>query len=87
MRSPSMAPQTFSSISSGDMATMQRGDETIGRLWYYWVLKHSPTLCHLMKEPRPAHRLLRGWKHAKQENGVLHHVVQVNGQEVRHLAP
>ena len=43
VRSPNTIPQamsTFPSISSEDMATMQRGDEAIGRLWYYWVRKH-----------------------------------------------
>ena len=88
VRSPSMAPQavsTFPSISSGDMVTMQRGDEAIGRLWYYWERKHPPTLRQLMKEPKPARRLLREWKRVKQEDGVLYRVVQVNGQEVRQL--
>ena len=45
VRSPSTIPQamsTFPSISSEDMATMQKGDETIGRLWYYWERKHPP---------------------------------------------
>ena len=78
LRSPSIAPQamsTFPSISSGDMATMQRGNEAIGRLWYYWVRKHPPTLRQLMKEAKPARRLLREWKRIKQENGVLYRVV------------
>ena len=88
VRSPSMTLQamsTFPSISGGDVATMQRGDEAIGRLWYYWERKHPPTLRQLMKEPKPARRLLREWKRIKQENGVLYRVVQVNGQEVRQL--
>ena len=88
VRSPSTIPQamsTFPSISSEDMATMQRGDETVGRLWYYWERKHPPTLRQLMKEPKPARKLLREWKHIKQENGVLYRVVQNNGEEVRQL--
>ena len=88
VRSPNTIPQamsTFPSISSEDMTTMQRDDEAIGRLWYYWVRKHPPTLRQLMKEPKPARRLLREWKRVKQGNGVLYRVVQVNGQEVRQL--
>ena len=88
VRSPSMAPQamsTFPSISSGDTATMQRGDETIGKLCYYWERKHPPTLRQLMKEPKPARKLLRQWRRIKQEGGVLYRVVQVNGQDIRQL--
>ena len=44
-----------------------------------------PNLRQLMKEPKPARRLLREWKRIKQENGVFHRVVQKNGQEVRQL--
>ena len=82
---PAQAMSTIPSISSEDMATMQRGDETIGRLWYYWVREHLPTLRQLMKEPKPARRLLRERKRIKQENGALYRVVQKNGQEVRQL--
>lgn len=88
VRSSVVAPKamsTFPSISSADMATMQRGDETIGRLWHYWTKKHPPTLRQLMKEPKPARKLLREWKRVTEEDGVLHRVVQVNGQVLRQL--
>ena len=45
----------------------------------------SPTLRQLMKEPKPARKLLREWKRETEEDGVLHRVVQVNGQVLRQL--
>lgn len=38
-----------------------------------------------MKELKLACRLLREWKHVKVEGGILYHIVQVNGQEIRQL--
>ena len=88
VRSPSVAPKALStlpSISTEDMATMQRGDEMIGRLWHYWKQKHPPTLCLLMKEPKPTLRLLGEWKRITEEDGILYRIVRVNGQEIKQL--
>ena len=64
---------------------MQKGDEATGRLWYHWQLRHPPTLRQLMKEPKPARRLLREWKRIKEEDGILYRVVQMNGRGARQL--
>ena len=83
IRSTVVAPQavsTFLSISHEDMPVMQKGDEATGRLWYHWQRRHTPTPCQLMKEPKPAYKLLREWKRIKEEDGILYRVVQINGQ-------
>lgn len=49
------------------------------------VTEIPPTFHQLMKEPKPARRLLREWKCVKQKHGVLNRVFQVNGQEIRQL--
>ena len=88
IRSTVVAPQavsTFPSISHEDMAVMQKGDEATGRLWYHWQRRHPPTLRQLMKEPKPARKLLREWKRIREEHGVLYRVVQINGQGARQL--
>ena len=88
IRSTVVAPQavsTFPSISHKDMAVMQKGDEATGRLWYHWQRRHPPTLRQLMKEPKPARKLLREWKCIREEHGVLYRVVQINGQGARQL--
>ena len=64
---------------------MQKGDEATGRLWYHWQRRHPPTLRRLMKEPKPARKLLREWKRIREEHGVLYLVVQINGQGARQL--
>ena len=61
IRSAVVAPQavsTFPSISHEDMTVMQKGDEATGWLWYHWQRRHPPTLRQLMKEPKPARKLL-----------------------------
>ena len=77
IRSAVVAPQavsTFPSISHEDIAVMQKGDEATGRLWYHWQRRHPPTLRQLMKEPKPARKLLRKWKRIREEHGVLYRV-------------
>ena len=49
---------------------MQKGDEATGRLWYHWQRRHPSTLRQLMKEPKPARKLLREWKRIKEEDGT-----------------
>ena len=49
---------------------MQKGDATAGRLWYHCQRRHPPTLRHLMKESKPARKLLREWKRIKEEDGT-----------------
>ena len=86
IRSMVVAPQavsTFPSTSHKDV--MQKGDEATGRLWYHWQRRHPPTLRQLMKEPKPARKLLREWKCIKEEDGVLYRVVQINSQGARQL--
>ena len=88
IRSAVVAPQavsTFPSISPVHFSVMQKGDEATGRLWYHWQRRHPPTLRQLMKEPKPARKLLREWKRIREEHGVLYRVVQVNGQGARQL--
>ena len=63
VRSQHVAPKatsTFPSFSKKDLAAMQSNDESISRLWHYWKSKHPPTLRLLMKEEKPARKLLRG---------------------------
>ena len=85
IRSTVVAVSTFLSISHEDVAVMQKGDEATGRLWYHWQRRHPPTLRQLMKEPKPARKLLREWKRIREEHGVLYRVVQINGQGARQL--
>ena len=88
VRSQGVAPKcmsTLPSISRDDMAVMQRGDETVSRLWYYWEQKHPPTLRKLMKETKPVRKLLRDWSRIIEEDKILYRVIRVLGQEVKQL--
>ena len=38
-----------------------------------------------MKEPKPARKLLREWKHIEEDNGVLYRAIRLNGSQVKQL--
>lgn len=87
-RTEGVAPKTTStlpSISKKDLNVMQTKDESISRLWQYWKLKHPPTVRQLMKETKPARKLLREWKRIREEDEVLYRVIYIHGQEVKQL--
>ena len=87
-RSPTLMPSAIStlpSITKEDLCTMQAQDESIARLLYYWRGQHPPTLRQLMKEPKPARKLLREWKHIEEDNGVLYRAIRLNGSQVKQL--
>lgn len=67
---PPKGTTTFPSFPKKDLAVMQSNDESISRLWHYWKSKHPPTLRLLMKEEKPALKLLRDWKRIREEEGV-----------------
>ena len=67
------------------MATMQKKDEVVKRVWHFWKLGHPPTLRQLMKEQKPVRRLLRDWKHLQEDGGTLYRVISIKGHTVRQL--
>ena len=88
VRAPSSIPSAVSplpSLGKEDLRTMQSLDETIARLLYYWEAQHPPTLRQLMKEPKPARKLLREWKYIQEEHGVLYRTVQQGNRKVKQL--
>jgi len=79
------ATSTFPSISKTDLVKLQSADVHISRLSYYWSSKHPPTIRQLMKEEKPARKLLREWKRIEEEEHLLYRVIQLRGQTVKQL--
>ena len=87
-RSKKAEPQTISplpSISKEELKQLQLADEDVSRLHYYWSTKHPPTKRYLMKETKPARKLIKCWKNIKEEDGVLYRLIHDNGREVKQL--
>ena len=76
---------TIPSIPNEDMAAMQRADDDIGRLRYYWGHKQKPSLRHLMKETSTTRKLLRLWDRLTEQNDVLFKQKVENGTTVYQL--
>ena len=83
--SPATATFTFPTFPKEDMMQWQRADAHISRVWLFWDTGKMPTTRQLMKEDRPARKLLRDWKRLSITNGVLYRTVFMHGNHVKQV--
>jgi hypothetical protein len=79
------AMSTLPSISTEDMATLQRNDKHLGRLWTYWESGRQPHISKLMKEDKPTRKLLMFWNHLEARDDVLYKKMKQPSGEISQL--
>ena len=66
------AMSTLPSISLEDLATLQRSDKYLSRLWTYFESGRQPHIRQLMREEKPTRKLLKFWNQLEAKDNVLY---------------
>ena len=67
-----MATATLPSISSEDLAALQRSDDCIGPLWSLWERQCKPRPDQIMREAKQTRKLLQFWDTLEVKGDVLY---------------
>ena len=80
-----MATATLPSLSTEDLATLQRHDKYIGPLWRFWEKQHKPKMDEMMKESKQTRKLLKFWDVLEAKDSILYKRKTEAGQECKQL--